>query len=184
MGHLLLERIWSTVQKFRGAILLWAGIATILALFLAIYSHFNPRPVEVEIGNLDDFSKILVHLREYAERDTFHPDAQTVDRISQLDDVVRRKVVATIEPTSKSFVLGEGKGVFLANGAEGRITFAVSDIYPQSTYLYVVVNAGERKQLYTGQGAEFDIDDAKCTVTLMGIDENPIVAGSFYFQCL
>ena len=174
----VLKKFWGWLRSVQGAISLWASIATILAVFLGIAGLI--RDPKVEIKNSEDFAKAIVSALRYAEGENFETDAEMVRQVSQLDAVVRREF-GVILAGSKPFVLKEGKGVFLANGGGAKIPFGVSTIHTMHKYLYTGVNE-ERRQLYVGQSAVFDIGTTECKVTLMAIDEGR-KEGSFNFQC-
>ena len=173
-----LKDIAKKVWTLQGAISLWAGIATILAFFLAIIDVTTDR--QVEIKNPEDLSTAIISALHYVEQKKIKPDANLVQQVSRLDAVVRREF-GVIKSGSKPFVLGEGDGVFLYTGKGNKVPFGVSTIHTQHKYLYVGVNE-KRRQLYVGQSAVFDVGDSECKVTLMAIDDGR-KEGSFNFQC-
>ena len=180
MGQVVkfLKKIWGWLWSAQGAISLWASIATILAVVLGIVGLF--RDPKVEIENSEDFANAIVSAVRYAEGEHFEADAEIVRQVSQLDAVVRREF-GVILAGSKPFVLKEGEGVFLANRGGTKVPFGISTIHTMHKYLYTGVN-DERRQLYVGQSAVFDIGATECKVTLMAIDEDR-KEGSFNFQC-
>ena len=174
----VLKAVWNGLWSVQGAISLWASIATIVAVILGVVGLV--RVPKVEIKNSEDFAVAIVGALRYAEGENFKPDAELVRQVSQLDAVVRREF-GVIEAGSKPFVMQEGDGLFLANGRGVKVPFAVSTIHTLHKYLYTGVNE-ERRQLYVGQSAVFDLGSSECKVTLMAIDEGR-KEGSFYFQC-
>ena len=165
-------------MSLQGAIALWASFATILALILGVVDLV--RDNNVEIKNTDDFARAIVSALNYAEQANLELDAALVEKVGQLDAVVRR-VFGVVEAGSHPFVLREGEGVFLSNRAGVRSPFAVSTIHTRHKYLYAGVDE-ERRQLYVGQSAVFDIGAVECKVTLMSIDA-PRKEGAFNLDC-
>ena len=180
------EKLWKKIWSWQGALSVWASIATIALVIPAVVGVF--RVPQVEITNIDElnvtnnaeFIKLAAVLRRFAEQKGFVPDAEVVRTVSRLDVVVRRDF-GVIQSGSKPFVLREGQGVFLANTQGDRLPLGVSTIHTQHRYLYIGVN-DERRQLYVGQSAGFDIGNSPCTLTLMAIDVGR-KEGSFNFRC-
>ena len=169
--------IWDWLSGLKEAISLWAAIATIAATILAFLLFFRPSG---EIKSLEEFAEAIANALLYAQGPNVEVDASLVRQVSRLDTVVRREF-GMILPGSKPFVLKEGGAVFLTNGEGGKVPFGVSKIYTMHNYLYTAVNE-ERRQLYVGQSAVFDIGATECRVTLLAVDAAR-KEGAFYLEC-
>ena len=164
---------------------IWAGIATIIAGFLAILQFLGPQP-ELIIKDLDTLIAVLQKASKQLDDGAFKsasPDErrQLAEKVSHLERTVTR-VFAERQANLDPFVLKKGDAIFLIDLDGERRSFSVGPIYPIHSYLYVGIE-GERKQLYVGQHIEFGSRSNPCTVTLMAIDESRD-EGSFDFRCL
>lgn len=175
----ILTEIYTRLRTVRGALALWASVATIVSLVLILWGGFRPQPVR--ITNFDEFDKAVARVTHYLETAPDELDASSVRRrVTRLSDVVTRRF-GTVTPGSTPFVLREGEGIFLENREGVQKSFGISTIHLQHKYLYTGAD-GERRQLYVGQYVVFDIGNAECRVTLMAIDDGRKEA-AFDFQC-